>query len=494
MNFRPSNPNRHLWDTWFYDHNGEYHLFYLSNPVSQDGTWLPWDAFSLATSTDMLTWEERGEVFEKSDNPDDWDSQIITTGDILRWDNRYYMTYRATENRVEKCNIIVSDNLYDWTRLRTDPILPPKPPYEHRPESTIHNYVEMRDVTLAELPDGGIEALFTARIDSGPHTGRGVIGRAVSQNMVDWDYTDPVFHPGIFNVIEVPSRYAHAGWDYLLFCVNRGLESAIECEEYPTMRFCTGYAASKTGCGDFEYNAEQVLGIGDAYVGRLVDVADETLFIHHICSKRPVFALPKKVVFLDDGALQLEYWKGVDALKAEASLTGFSHLRFPERNGQYVCSGSISPARCVLKNSHGFGDAFFDGIYSDFLIDVDIDLSQCISAGILLCADREKLNGVMMTLRGDRRTMQIGESKNTYNHLAPAGMRHEYVGIAGEKGSPRVVSRSEGFDWYLDGRHVFTTIDEDHLQGAVGLFVQGGSAVFSDFSLTTLVNEGGSLT
>ena len=78
MNFRPANEQRHLWDTWFYDDHGTYYLYYLSNPVSDDGVWQPWDAFSLAVSSDLLHWEERGEVFRKSENPDDWDSEIIS--------------------------------------------------------------------------------------------------------------------------------------------------------------------------------------------------------------------------------------------------------------------------------------------------------------------------------------------------------------------------------------------------------------------------------
>ncbi|HQK77399.1 MAG TPA: hypothetical protein PKZ25_14485, partial [Candidatus Hydrogenedentes bacterium] len=144
MNFRPRNPNRHLWDTWFYDHNGEYHLFYLSNRIADDGRWIPWDAFSLATSRDLLHWEEKGEVFHKSENPADWDSELITTGDIIRWRGRWYMTYRATQDRVEKNNIIVSDDLLNWQRISPSPVLVTSEPYEHDPEQTINNYVEMR--------------------------------------------------------------------------------------------------------------------------------------------------------------------------------------------------------------------------------------------------------------------------------------------------------------------------------------------------------------
>ena len=78
-----------------------------------------------------------------------------------------------------------------------------------------------------------------------------------------------------------------------------------------------------------------------------------------------------------------------------------------------------------------------------------------------------------------------------YNHVAPAEVSHEYIDAGLKRGtvSLRAVSRSEGFDWYLDGKHVLTTIDEEHNRGKIGLFVEGGAARFSRFSLTELTQE-----
>jgi hypothetical protein len=491
MNFRPCNPSRHLWDTWFYDNNGEYHLFYLSNPIGADGTWIPWDAFSLATSRDLLHWEEKGEVFRKSENPADWDSELITTGDIIRWRGRYYMTYRATQNSVEKNNIIVSDDLLNWERISPSPVLVTSDPYEHDPTQTINNYVEMRDVTITELPDGTLEGVFTARLNSGPHTGRGVLARAYSADMINWHMGEPIFAPGRFNVIEVPSRFRHGENHYLLFCVNGYLESALENRNFPSIQWCTGYAVSRQFDGVFEYVPEQVLGTGDAYVGRLVKAGGETLFFHHLCGDRPAFALPKSVDFADDGTIQLGYWQGIDSLIRGEAARGFSALRFFEDNGKVVCAGEIGSDTCTLKNANGFGDAYFPGTHSDFILDVDIAFDRCVAAGVVLNANVAERGAVMATFRADRGAFQVGRSRKIYNHLAQNGVRHEYRGDALKHGSMhlKVVSRSEGFDWYLDGVHVLTTIDENLMSGQIGFFVREGRARFSNLVVKELEPE-----
>jgi beta-fructofuranosidase len=494
MNFRPRSADRHLWDTWFYDKDGEYYLFYLSNPRDTDGNWQPWDAFSLAVSRDMLHWEEKGEVFYKSDNPDDWDYEIITTGDIIRYQDRYYMTYRATQDRVEMNNIIVSDDLLNWERVSLTPVLKtdsPDSPYEHDPARTINNYVEMRDVTITQLADGTLEGLFTARLDSGPHTGRGVLGRAYSKNMTEWEMAEPLFAPGRFNVIEVPSRYEHNGLYYLLFCVNKHLESSLESPNYPSIDWYTGYSISKQFDRGFEYVPDQVLGIGDAYVGRLVDAMGETLFLHHLCGDRPAFALPKSVSFTDDGTIQLGYWHGVDSLIQGEPRHGFSTLSLFEDDGKSVCTSEINDKTCTIENPTGFGDAYLSDTYSDFVLEVDIAFDRCLSAGVVLNADVPTRTAVMATLRADRGVFQTGRSRKVYNHLAPLDVRHEYVSDALKQGRVhmKVVCRSEGFDWYIDGIHVLTTIDEDLISGSIGVFVREGRARFSNLVIAELEPE-----
>ncbi|HOM57972.1 MAG TPA: hypothetical protein PLG27_09505, partial [Candidatus Latescibacteria bacterium] len=131
------------------------------------------------------------------------------------------------------------------------------------------------------------------------------------------------------------------------------------------------------------------------------------------------------------------------------------------------------------------------GTFSDFVLDVDIQFDRCVSAGVLLNADVPSRGAVMATLRSDRGAFQVGRSRKVYNHLAPNGVRHEYLSDALKRGTVhlKVVSRSEGFDWYLDGIHVLTTIDEDLMSGQIGFFVRGGTARFSNLLITELEPE-----
>jgi len=153
--------------------------------------------------------------------------------------------------------------------------------------------------------------------------------------------------------------------------------------------------------------------------------------------------------------------------------------------------GEIDEGMCTIENLAGFGDAYLDGTYSDFMLDVDIVIDGCMSAGLVLNTDVPARTAVMATLRADRGVFQVGRSRKVYNHLAPLDVRHEYVSEVIQQGRMhlKVVSRSEGFDWYLDGLHVLTTIDEDLMSGSIGLFVCGGTARFSNLVIAELEPE-----
>ena len=256
------------------------------------------------------------------------------------------------------------------------------------------------------------------------------------------------------------------------------------------MRWCTAYALADES-GRFVWAPGKVLLAGDAYVGRLVRIGGETLFLHHLCSKRPAFGLPKAASFDGDGNISLGYWDGTDALLRGPVIEGFRGLVMGESNGKPVCAGTVTNGKVMLENRGGFGDAWLDPVCSDFLLDVSVDFGSCGSAGLILNGDAGSREGVMLTLHREHGSLRVGRSKKTYGHLAPAEVRHEYVDESLTRGIAeiRVVSRSEGFDWYVNGRHVLATVDEDYRSGRIGLFVREGRAAFTGLTVRRLEEE-----
>ena len=118
---------------------------------------------------------------------------------------------------VKKIGWLISDDLDDWQRIDSGPVMQPLPPwYEHRPEETIEFGCFWRDPQLIER-DGAWEVFVCARDATGPHGGRGSIGRARLENLLDWTYLPPIFAPGVFRGMEVPHYFSFGGRHYFLW-------------------------------------------------------------------------------------------------------------------------------------------------------------------------------------------------------------------------------------------------------------------------------------
>src|SRR2546428_361353 len=65
---------------------------------------------------------------------------------------------------------------------------------------------------------GVTQAPYSARRPDGPVYGRGVIGHAVSTDLVHWEATAPVYQGGHYGQLEVPQVFERDGRWYCTFC------------------------------------------------------------------------------------------------------------------------------------------------------------------------------------------------------------------------------------------------------------------------------------
>jgi hypothetical protein len=117
VNYRPADERIRLWDTWFCEHGGEGHLFYLSGA---DGGW---DGIGHAVSGDLLHWRERPRIVVRSADPSAWDGGDILSGNVFRLGGRWGMTYGAKHRSVQMNGLLVSDDLDRWEKAAASPAL-----------------------------------------------------------------------------------------------------------------------------------------------------------------------------------------------------------------------------------------------------------------------------------------------------------------------------------------------------------------------------------
>ncbi|MFP3904606.1 MAG: hypothetical protein ACLFWB_10235 [Armatimonadota bacterium] len=282
MNFRPSNPERVLHDTWVFVKDGTIHLFYLAPQVDNNTHRL----IGHATSRDWLHWHELPFI-ELTGPPGSWDSGRIGTGHVFQYDDgRYYMAYTGRVDPQEKIGLAVSDDLFTWDKPFNAPVWPQQlqSPYEHSDPST-GDTPAWRDPFVVRHPDGGWYAYLCARSDHGAPSGRGCVARGSIASLDQWRTLEPIAATGEYPVMEVPEVFKFMGSWWLTFNTGsnwgRRIDTAFRRRASGTFYLCSSQL-------DGPWNGPEdnlLIGSGegrrDAVVARSVEYENERLVYHH---------------------------------------------------------------------------------------------------------------------------------------------------------------------------------------------------------------------
>lgn len=208
-----------VWDSWIADDGERYHLFFLEAPRSiGDPTQRHTQArIAHATSTDLVEWDYRGEVFAPSDMG--FDDLAIWTGSVVHDGTRWRLFYsalsqRGHQNYDQRIGMAVSDELGRWRRGSNQPVAAVDPRWYQtlasHPGPTTGPDLEgsseaWRDPFVFRDPDGnGWHMLITARAREGERLDDGVVGHAWSPDLDEWEVRPPLSTPGAgFGQLEV---------------------------------------------------------------------------------------------------------------------------------------------------------------------------------------------------------------------------------------------------------------------------------------------------
>lgn len=260
-----------VWDSWIADDGERYHLFFLEAPRSiGDPTQRHTQArIAHATSTDLVAWDYRGEVFAPSDMG--FDDLAIWTGSVMHDGTRWRLFYSALSQRGhhvydQRLGMAISDDLYRWRRGTNRPVAPVDPRWyktlgSHPGPTTgpdPHGSSETwRDPFVFADPDGnGWHMLITARALEGAHNNDGVVGHAWSPDLDAWEVRAPLSRPGAgFGQLEVMQSIVVDGRPVLVF-------SAHPHEMTPARR------AVAKGCSTWSVPGDDRIGPWDVHRAR----------------------------------------------------------------------------------------------------------------------------------------------------------------------------------------------------------------------------------
>ena len=281
-------PEHHyLWDFWLLsphewgDLHGPHHLYYLQAPRTLSDPDLRHGVATVghAVSHDLRQWIPHGTVLEAG-HPGSWDDRAIWTGSVIVRDGLAYMFYTGTclaeKGLVQRIGLAISTDLTHWEQHAGNPLVEVDARWYELQSSARWEAQAWRDPYVVYSSEEGVYYMFlSARVNTGPYDGRGVIGLARSTNLLSWEVLPPVNMPGHFTEMEVPQVVLLNGRYYLLFCASR--HAAAQVSNW----WGTHYLVADTLTGPYRSLTDEPLlasTSGTYYAGKLVSKSPGELY------------------------------------------------------------------------------------------------------------------------------------------------------------------------------------------------------------------------
>jgi beta-fructofuranosidase len=269
-------PDHWVWDFWLADDGQAFHLFFLHAPHALGDPELRHRNARIghATSSDLTHWSFHGRAFEAGASGA-FDGAATWTGSVTRGpDGLWRMFYTGSwfpsataATNIETIGLATSPDLWSWTK-QPGPIVKADPRWYETLGTSSWPEEAWRDPWVYRDPSDDLwHMLITARANHGEDTGRGVIGHAISRDLVTWEVAPPLSRPQAgFSHLEVPQLVAMAGQHFLVFCCNSPRLANTRSGQMGGI-----WVAPAAGpAGPFEIERSELLIDERYYAGRLV--------------------------------------------------------------------------------------------------------------------------------------------------------------------------------------------------------------------------------
>jgi beta-fructofuranosidase len=229
-----------VWDSWYVFDGTNHHAFYLKAPKSLGDPELRHrhPAVGHAISTDLINWSVLNDAISPSAEPA-FDSWTTWTGSVIKddggtWWMFYTGTAKADGGDIQRIGAAKSTDLIAWQKVSTQALVEADPKYYELFDSAKWHDQAWRDPWVFKHDDRW-QMLITARANSGEKFSRGVVGHAVSEDLLNWQVLPPLTQPNAgFGQLEVLQVANIDGTAVLIWCCGPAELSAELRTKYPT--------------------------------------------------------------------------------------------------------------------------------------------------------------------------------------------------------------------------------------------------------------------
>ena len=268
-----------VWDFWIADTGSVFHIFFLKAPRSLGDPELRHSSAAVghAVSVDLIEWEILPDALLPGEHGS-WDDRAIWTGSMVDVDGIWHMLYTGTSlsdcGLIQRIGLATSDDLLSWTKYEANPVIEADPSWYEKLGGGDWYEEAWRDPWVMRVDDR-YHVLVTARSNTGPSDGRGVIGHAVSDDLRHWDVLPPLSDVAGFGHLEVPQAIEAGGQSLLVFSCEEGKapHTMVKEGEAPAPD-ATYIVESDSVLGPFDVGSVERSLSPSYYSGRLVQTRE----------------------------------------------------------------------------------------------------------------------------------------------------------------------------------------------------------------------------
>lgn len=501
---KDSPPNLFVKDPWFFTKGDETHCIHMQQyDPDQPEDRRQFRSLGHAVSSDLITWRRLPTALRSNDGPGS-DDKRMHTGDVIEKEGVFYLFYTGTGARdlldgplkesgrgLQTINLATSTDAIHWEKHPDNPLLAPDPRYyntqEKLPESRCHAWpiADFRDFHVVADPEGnGYWGFVAARVPGKIGAETSAIALAHSGDLIHWEQYPPCFIArSLYNVVEVPDVFFLDGKWYMLLLTGCGYGQRHATLHDRDLRHATIYAVADQVQGPYTEPENNIIH-GSMKWGAICRslVKDGSTYL--MKARQGTIDTPNPLGTDSSGRLFATYPEELDAYTGPTLLDSIRSASL-SNDGTW---GSIGDWRETSDGMEGhcandWAVRVFAADADDFVYEATIQLEDAAAAGLLFRAPGENIHagGLAVILDAGSQSfivLKLRSFEILDKRQVPVERNRDYT--------LKCVARSSFLDFYLDGQLLLQPFCEDFLSGRFGLYVERGTATFSNLSAKAL--------
>jgi len=499
VKYAPENYN--VWDSWVVEKDGVFYLIHLKGLIGDKVYNQAEEAvrgYGVATSKDLLHWEEREEILNAGDSKLEYAVDFHYTGSAIVHEGRCYVFFTMRKWGGQRIGVAWSDDMVTWTEYQ-NPVLVPDSKWfigfnpQNYGQSTSQVWkdrIDCRDFLVLKDPDGdGFLGYFVASAEGIYSTPVSVVGVARSKDLLRWEQKGIVYTPTGISMPEMVDVFKLGNKWYMTLTTGKN-NGGIDMFSDPYISRAQIYAVADSPEGPFVENPADNVVIGgqydSGYSSRTV-MKDGKRYMMYVDSNggNSVLSLPKEVRLNEKGQLRVYYAADlIPTLRGEALTTRiaaqpYTSFGWPTKGG--VWSGSTSQFTCKT-DPNSWQAMLMDSTSKNFELSFRVSADSTATAyGVCLTnaselSNLDALRNILVLDRIHNRvylTDQTWELKNCRSYHFENGVEYRI----------RVLLVGNTLELYINDEMVFNTGFVNAGRNRAGLFANNGVMNVTDLEL-----------